>query len=230
VQRTTRILLTILLTIPALAQSNVPKSYKGSPYTDPHHKTAPQQIPGRIECAYYDNGGEGIAYHDTDPVNHGSGELNPADGSYLHEFRMHEGVDTSFTKFHSTPDPIDNSPYNLTLPPEDELYVGWTEPGEWFNITVNVAQAGLYTADLLYTSNRGGTISLDLNGHPATGPLTIPSTYNKSDPIAWRQWHHWNLAPSLLKLQLPAGRSLLTIHILTEGQINLAYFGFIPAH
>jgi hypothetical protein len=37
-------------------------------------------------------------------------------------------------------------------------------PGNWFSITVRVAQAGLYRADLLYTSNRGGTISMDVNG------------------------------------------------------------------
>lgn len=30
--------------------------------------------------------------------NKGSGTLNPADGSYLNEFRMHEGVDISYTK------------------------------------------------------------------------------------------------------------------------------------
>lgn len=27
-----------------------------------------QQIPGKIECEYYDEGGEGIAYHDSDSV------------------------------------------------------------------------------------------------------------------------------------------------------------------
>jgi len=26
----------------------------------------PQKIPGKLQCAYYDFGGEGIAYHDTD--------------------------------------------------------------------------------------------------------------------------------------------------------------------
>jgi hypothetical protein len=52
----------------------------------------------------------------------------------------------------------------------------------------------LSTADLLYTANRGGTISRDVNGKDATGPSTIPSTFHASDPIAWRQWHHWNIA------------------------------------
>jgi hypothetical protein len=45
------------------------------------------------DLAYYDLEGEGVAYHDTDPQNHGSGELNPADVTYLNEFRIHEGVD-----------------------------------------------------------------------------------------------------------------------------------------
>jgi hypothetical protein len=221
------LLLATLLTTTAFAfQNNLPSDYKGTPYQDDRHKNSPQSIPGKVECAYYDSGGEGVAYHDTDPVNHGSGELNPADGSYLHEFRIHEGVDTSYTKFHSTPDPTDNSPYSLVLPPEDQLYVGWTEPGEWFNITVQVPHAGLYPADLLYTSNRGGTISIDLNGKPATGPLTIQSTFNKADPLAWRQWHHWNLAPDLVKLNLPAGKSVLTVHILTGGNMNLAWLNF----
>ncbi len=136
---------------------------------------------------------------------------------------MNEGVDTSYTKFH---DQIDNSPYNLVQPAENQLYVGWTEPGEWFNITVQVAHAGTYKAALLYTSNRGGTISIDVNGETATPPLTIASTYRASDPIAWRQWHHWNLAPDLATLRLPAGKSVLTIHILTGGNMNLAYLDF----
>jgi hypothetical protein len=156
----------------------------------------------------------------------GSGGLNSADGNYLNQFRMDESVDISYTKFH---DQIDDSPYDLVRPPENQLYVGWTEPGEWFNITVDVAQAGTYSADLLYTSNRGGTILLDVNGQSATPPLTIPSTFNASDPVAWRQWHHWNIQPNLLRLRLPAGKSVLTVHILTQGNMNLAYFDFKPA-
>ena len=71
--------------------------YKGLPFHDTHYSDGPQKIPGKVLCAYYDLGGEGIAYHDTDPKNHGSGELNPADGAYLNEFRIQEGVDTSYT-------------------------------------------------------------------------------------------------------------------------------------
>ena len=199
------------------------EGYKGVPYHDSRYAGGAQAVPGRVQCAYYDLGGEGVAYHDTTPKNEGSGGLNPADGSYLNEFRMGEAVDTSYTKFH---DAIDNNPYDVVTPEENLLYVGWTQPGEWFNLTVNAAHAGMYSADLLYTSNRGGTISLDVNGRDTTGPIAIASTYNAADPIAWRQWHHWNLAKDLVKVKLSEGKNVLTVHILTQGNMNLAYFQF----
>jgi hypothetical protein len=67
--------------------------YQGKPFQDSEYRGGRQRIPGRVQCAYYDLGGEGVAYHDSDATNHGSGGLNPANGQYLNEFRMHEGVD-----------------------------------------------------------------------------------------------------------------------------------------
>jgi hypothetical protein len=202
--------------------------YKGMPYQDSRYHNSPQKIPGKVYCAYYDSGGEGVAYHDTDAKNNGSGALNPADGTYLNEFRMSEGVDISYTKFGRNPQ-IDDTQYDKVQPPPNMFYVGWTAPGEWFNVTVNAAKPGWYSADLLYTSNRGGTISLDVNGESATGPLKIESTFDAADPVAWRQWHHWNIAPAIAKVKLARGRNVLTVHILTEGQMNLAYFDFRKA-
>jgi hypothetical protein len=199
------------------------KPARSQPFRDSVYQSGPQSIPGRVQCAYYDLGGEGIAYHDTDAKNQGSGALNPADGSYLNQFRMSEGVDTSYTKFKQQ---IDSSPYDLALPPEGQLYVGWTEAGEWFNMTVAVEHAGSYTIDLLYTSNRGGTVALDLNGKELTKPIAIRSTYNAADPIPWRQWHHWNVMKDFSKVQLPKGVSVLTLRVLTEGNMNFAYLEF----
>jgi hypothetical protein len=202
-------------------------SYKGMPYEDSRYHEGAQKIPGKVYCAYYDRGGEGVVYHDTDAKNQGSGTLNPADGTYLNEFRKGEGVDTSYTKLGRDPR-IDDNPYEKVQPAANLLYVGWTEPGEWFNLSVDAARSGDYAADLLYTSNRGGTISLDVNGVAATAALTIESTFNGADPVAWRQWHHWNIAPRLAKIRLPAGKSVITVHILTEGNMNLAVFDFKP--
>ncbi len=201
------------------------KSYKGTPFHDSKYNGGAQKIPGTVMCAYYDLGGEGVAYHDADAKNNGSGALNPANGTYLNEFRMNEGVDTSYTKFGLDPK-IDDNPYDKVTPPAGLLYVGWTEPGEWFNLTVDVAEAGEYTADLLYTSNRGGTVSLDVNGVAATGTLMVASTYDAADTVAWRQWHHWNLAKGLVKVHLEKGRNVLTVHTVAEGQMNFATLAF----
>jgi hypothetical protein len=59
--------------------SNIPSGYLGKPYSDAVYKGGPQAISARIMFAYYDFGGEGVAYHDTTPTNLGSGTLNPAD-------------------------------------------------------------------------------------------------------------------------------------------------------
>ena len=132
-------------------------------------------------------------------------------------------MDTSYTKFH---DAIDNNPYNRVQPPENQLYVGWTTPGEWFRLTVAVAHAGKYSIDLLYTSNRGGQIALDLNGKPLAPVIDLLSTRNEAEPVAWRQWHHWNVMTNIAEVQLPQGVSVLTVRIVTEGNMNLAYLDF----
>jgi hypothetical protein len=199
--------------------------YRGKPFHDAVYDGGPQRIPGRVMCAYYDFGGEGIAYHDSDAKNNGSGNLNPPDGSYLNTFRMHEGVDISYTKFH---DHIDNNPYSLVQPPENLLYVGWVEPGEWFNMTVRVERSGFYDAGLLYTSSGGGDIAFDLNGKRLTGAVAIASTYNSGDPIEWRQMHHWGLEKNFIRVKLRKGVHVLTLRVLNKGHMNFAYLDFRP--
>jgi hypothetical protein len=203
--------------------SNIPASYKGTPFTDEKYKDGAQKIPGTVMCAYYDRGGEGVAYHDSTPKNQGSGGLNPLNGEYLNEFRHDEGVDTSYTKYGIN---ADNSPYNLVTPPDKLLYVGWTEPGEWFNLTVDVAEAGTYTMDILYTSNKGAEISFDVNGKSIGENVKLITTNNPADTTAWRQWHHWNLARSAAEFTLARGKNLITVHIEKDGNINLATLEF----
>jgi len=199
-----------------------PADYAGRPFQDAVHAGGPQQIPGPVFCAYYDSGGEGIAYHDTDSTNNGSGKLNPANGSYLNEFRRDEGCDISYTK----PIPDRESPCNKVTPPLGLLYVGWNEPGEWFKLTVETAEAGTYVADVLYTSQRGGTIGVDVAGTASSTAFDLVSTFDPAETIPWRQWHHWNIAPDAFEVTLPKGVSVLTLSILTNGNLNLATFNF----
>jgi hypothetical protein len=172
-------------------------------------------------CAYYDAGGEGIAYHDADEANNGSGKLNPVDGGYLHGFRINEGVDTSYVKFR---DGIDNHEFNLVMPERDMLYVGWTVPGEWICYTVSIEKAGVYTVELMYTSKEGGRISLEADGGKAVA-FEVDSTYDAADPLDWRQWHHWNKA-LLGEISLPQGLHVLTLRTVEKGNMNYAYLEF----
>jgi hypothetical protein len=176
-----------------------------------------QQLPGRLECEYYDEGGEGVAYHDTDRINNGSGKLNPANGAFLNEFRMKEGVDISYTKTGN----IDNNPYNKVPRDLNKFYVGWTQPGEWINYTVKVNKTGTYPIGVLYTANGNGAISLDLDGKDATGPMKITSTHDDRDTVQWRQWHHWNASDSIGSIVLKKGVHVLTLHIVANGNMNL---------
>ena len=201
------------------------QGYTGKPFKDSLHREM-QTIPGRLQCALYDLGGEGIAYHDSDTVNHGSGKLNPADGSYLNEFRMKEGVDISYTKFREPP--IDNNPYNFVSPPKDQLYVGWTSAGEWIKYTVLVKEAGTYALGILYTASQGGKISVSINDLDVTGLVDMPSTFVKDEPIHWRQWHHWNYLKDCARVKLNKGIAVITLHTRETGQMNYAYIDFQP--
>ena len=219
-----KLLSVFFLAIFISCQENPLGNYKGTPYADAEYQDGPQTIPGKLQCEYYDFGGEGVAYHDSDKVNNGSGKLNSADGSYIHEFRMNEGVDISYTKF--TDPPTDNNLYNLAEPEKDQLYVGWTEPGEWTKYTVDVKKAGSYQLGIMYTSNQNGQISISVNDNDQTGPLSIPSTYNTADKVAWRQWHHWNYIDSIATVDLKEGLQTITLHTVATGQMNYDYLNF----
>jgi len=204
--------------------SNPTLNYKGKPYFDVKYHAGPQTIPGKLQCEYYDSGGEGIAYHDSDTINSGSGSLNRADGSYLNEFRINEAVDISYTKFRDPP--IDNNPYNLVRPEKDQLYVGWTAPGEWIKYTIKVTKTGTYQLGIMFTANQNGKISISVNDIDATGAISIPSTFVEADTVAWRQWHHWNYIDRIALIDLKKGVQTLTLHTVEIGQMNYDFISF----
>jgi hypothetical protein len=40
--------------------------------------------------------------------------------------------------------------------------------------------------------------------------------------MIWRQWHHWNVMTNMAELELPKGVSVLTFHVVSEGNMNFA--------
>lgn len=216
------ILVPFFIFLTSCNSGNSSKDYAGKPFSDDVYKDGIQVIPGKIQCEYYDFGGEGIAYHETDSINSGSGNYNPADGSYLHEFRMNESVDISYTKSGD----IDNNRYNMVDPEMNQLYIGWTSPGEWTKYSVDVKSSGRYLIGIMYTAHDIGKISISVNDKDITGPLEIPSTYVPEDTLGWRQWHHWNYLENIAEVDLDKGLQTLTLITTETGQMNYDYLEF----
>jgi endoglucanase Acf2 len=109
----------------------------------------PASIPGTIEVEDFDNGGEGVAYHDADPANVG--------GIY----RTTEGVDIGASN-------DGDAGYS----------VGWTASGEWMNYSVDVATAGEYavTARVARGLAGSGSFHIEANGVDVTGTITVNDT------------------------------------------------------
>lgn len=220
----------LLLLTAAASKGAVPADYKGTPYRDATYTAGAQAIPGRVQAFLYDRGGEGVAYHDTDKINHGSGELNYQPGqceegvpATVCHFREDEGADISYMKKQADldhPSPVARD--------WQQLYLGWTEDGEWTNYTVDVKKAGRYKIVAMY-SHLANTIQFSLNNQTAADcklPLDPWSLYPDSHVPEWKIWHTWNKA-ECGEITFPeAGLQLLTLHY-KQGN-NLAYFDFIP--
>lgn len=198
------------------AGAALPPDYSGKPFQDSVYTNGPQVIPGRIECAFYDLGGEGVAYHDTDAANHGSGELNlkldhhrPHATPYIWGFRASEGVDISYTK-----DFADFNHTNFVAPATNQLYIGWTADAEWCNYTIDVKKAGKYKIIGLY-GNAPNVVKFSINRQPSS---------ECKMPLATSSMHIWNKAEIGTIAFGEPGLHLLTFHY-NKGN-NFAYFDF----
>jgi Carbohydrate binding module (family 6) len=197
-------------------KAQIPNSYKGKPFSDSVYTKGAQTIPGRVELAFYDLGGEGVAYHDSTPenegakLNHSAGHWRPGVPEYIVFFREHEGVDISYTK-----DWADFNHPNKVDPMVNQLYIGWESDGEWTNYTVNVNRAGRYRIITVY-GNHDNKSELWLNGGKAAS-LNLPEDTGN--------WHYWTQA-TVGEIVFPkAGLNLLTLKY--NRGANLAYLDFL---
>jgi hypothetical protein len=125
----------IRVTGPAAAAGSTP--YTGTPVS----------LPGMLQIENFDNGGEGVAYHDTSNGNEG-GQYRP------------EGVDVE-----------------ASSDTGGGYHAAYAFAGEWLAHTVNVASAGNYDIEARVASNgSGGTFHIEINGVDRTGPFTVPNT------------------------------------------------------
>jgi hypothetical protein len=119
----------------------------GSSGTPTPYRGIPIAVPGVLQAEEFDEGGEGLAYHDFTAGNSGG------------QFRSTD-VDLEATS-------DIGGGYN----------VGWMSAGEWLAYSIDVAVAGVYTLDArVAAKGPGGTFHVEVNGADVTGPLSIPNT------------------------------------------------------
>ena len=118
------------------------------PAEGPYGGTA-AAIPGTVQAANYDSGGQGVAYN----VSSTNGTAN----SY-----RSDGVDLEACTDTGCGDDL-----------------GWTSSGQWFKYTVNVATAGTYTVSLRLAAPSAVTDGLHIassSGANLSGNINVPAT------------------------------------------------------
>jgi hypothetical protein len=100
-----------------------------------------------IQAETFDNGGEGVAYHDTEVANLGTVGT-----------RGKAGVDLLKDRTGAT-------------------YVGYTRAGEWLEYSVTVAKTGTYNINARVASLKaGGKFHVEVDGVDKTGAIAVPNT------------------------------------------------------
>ena len=115
----------------------------------------PAPVPGTVQAANYDTGGQGVAYNVT--------ATNGTANSY-----RSDGVDLE-----DTADTSDTGPAGAAYD------IGWTGAGQWFKYTVEVATAGTYTVSLRVAAPTAVADALHIDsssGTNLTGSVAIAAT------------------------------------------------------
>jgi hypothetical protein len=139
----------------------VAAGYSLTPPKEAPYKGTAAEVPGTVQAANYDTGGQGVAYNVT--------SVNGAANSY-----RSDGVDLE-----TTSDTTDTTGTGAGYD------IGWTGSGQWFRYTVNAAGAGTYTVSLRVASPNGVTDGLhiaNLAGTSLSGDINIPDTGG------WQDW------------------------------------------
>jgi hypothetical protein len=131
---------------PVVSNPNI-NAIEITPTQESPYGGTPWPVPGTIQAEDFDNGGEGIAYHDTSAGNTGGGYRNT-------DVDVRACGDTG-----------------------GGYQVGWTDNGEWLKYSVNVTAAGQYALTVRAASGGGGgTVHVEFDGVNVSGPINITNT------------------------------------------------------
>lgn len=169
------------------------------PYND---KVA--NLPGKIEVEHFDEGGEGISYHDTDEGN------NACDANSTECNTLREGSDVDLKKTAS-----------------GAGVIGWFANDEWLEYTVNVTKEGVYTLYVAAASSSGGKVKfsfMDELGQVVaeTDDIDVDGAKASDDDDAEEDYSEYAKTKGV-NVKLPAGKIIVRMTC-AQQWIDVDYF------
>lgn len=132
------------------AETDTLLSYSGTPFNN-----VVRNLPGTVNMVDFDNGGEGVAYHDSESTN--------SDNAYggITYRTPDTGVDTANSYAGAT---------SLKI-------VTQVIEGEWLKYTVNIPTPGTYTfSSHILAPGDGSIFHVEVDGKDVTGPISYANT------------------------------------------------------
>ena len=148
------------------------------------------QVPGTIEAEDFDKGEEGLTYHDSDAEVHD-------DAKYRTDS---EGVDIV----------SGNGGY----------VIGWTASGEWLEYTIEVANPGYYSLEMVASNGTGTSASVNFKRVNENGSFTNLWSLSRSGTGSWSTY---KTSKSGVKKLFEAGKQTIRVTF-TNGNVNLDSF------
>lgn len=146
-------------------------------------------VPGVIEAEDFDMGEEGLTWHDNDD-------------------EVHDDANYRTDKPKPSVDVVAGN---------DGYVIGWTNSNEWVEYTIEVANTGIYTCEMVASNGTSTSASVSVQMYDDSGKLSTLWSLSRSGTSAWGTYKS---SKSGVKKQLEAGTHVIRVTF-KNGNVNL---------
>jgi hypothetical protein len=211
----------------------IPAGYTGTPFSFDTLLGKPQQIPGIVKAVFFDNGGEGVAFHDAAGNQGGSMRLNASSQQIQADFavdmQVYTGNDWDVVGY-GTSGQHDSS-VTAARPTWHLSWIDASGPasvGDWLKYTVHVKTAGTYYISWKQaTANANGLQTLTFYDGASVKTDSIRNIPVCITPPGCPEvWHAWTVNANVDTVTLDTGLQVIEINFVT-GSWNFDWMRFI---
>ena len=184
------------------------EAYTGKPYLG-----KPQEVPGIVQAEFYDvapGNLNGIAYNRRGEPKPGSARTT---GDCV-------GLGSIGDDHISTTGEKQKA---------GDVYVGWTDVGDWWKYTVNVKEAGTYVFGGHFAAGaKGAKVSVTFTPIKPAGAIIAPAAFEIPTTAGYQPnvevYHVWELLDNLAEVKLQPGLYVMTVKVEAVAGLNIDYY------